>query len=91
MEIIVVRKLLIAAALLATCGLIIVTPAFVARQALAADSKCLNKANKHVACTGKRRAEAHRKKVGGSVWAPHWETTAGGRSRPARGIRSEVP
>ena len=56
------RKLLIAMAALGTFGVIVATPALVARQALAAGPKCLNKANKYAACTDKVRAKTQRKK-----------------------------
>ncbi len=56
------RKLLITTAL-GTLGIINATPAFVASQASAATPKCLNKANKYVACTDKLRAKTPRKKA----------------------------
>jgi hypothetical protein len=62
MEIIMLRKLLLAAAALGTLGLI-VTPA-VTHQALAEAPKCKNKANKYVACTDKLKAKAPRRKSG---------------------------
>jgi hypothetical protein len=60
MEIIMLRKLLLAAAALGTLGLI-VTPALVTHQALAEAPKCKNKANKYVACTDKLKAKAPRR------------------------------
>jgi hypothetical protein len=56
------RKLHIATAALGMFGVIVIMPAVVARQALAAAPKCLNKANRYVACTGKLKDQTQRKK-----------------------------
>jgi hypothetical protein len=65
MEIIMLRRRHIATAALGMCSVIMITPAFVAGRALAAAPKCLNKANKYVACTDKLRATPTRKKAKG--------------------------
>jgi hypothetical protein len=62
MEIIMLRKLLVATAALGTFGVIIASPGVVAPRALAAGPKCLNKANKYVACTDKLASKTQRKK-----------------------------
>jgi len=62
MEIVMLRKRHIATAALGMCGVIVIAPTFVARQALAAAPKCVNKANKYVACTGKLSGQEQRKK-----------------------------
>ena len=56
------RRLHVATAALVMCSVVMIAPAFLARQALAAGPKCLNEANKYVACTDKLSGQTQTQK-----------------------------